>query len=144
MDLVVNNINDLAFVYENTAHPSNNNYLRVQLEYPNHTILGTKLTTTCDQQTQFIELSNTRGMYSTSEAIGHFGVGDCKTVHLKVEWSDGTIQRFDQIATNQIFKVVYAKTVERSSSTSSNKTLFSNANSLGFQHKENELSLIHI
>jgi len=86
LDLVISNINEEAFVYENTTHTSSNNYLRVKLSHPTSTILGTKLTVTCGAATQFIELSTTRGMYSSSEMMGHFGLGDCESVQLKVEW----------------------------------------------------------
>ncbi|MEM6967019.1 MAG: CRTAC1 family protein, partial [Bacteroidota bacterium] len=85
LDLIINNINAPAFIYENQSSNLNrNNWIEVQLiDNQTHTPLyGSKISIElANGAQQFWELTNVRGMYSTSENIAHFGLG--KTNRIK-------------------------------------------------------------
>lgn len=73
LDLVVNYINDFAFLYQNN---STNNFLRIELKSKeNKSILGARVTIKVNDKKQIIETTNVRGVYSTNEPYVHFGLG---------------------------------------------------------------------
>ncbi len=101
LDLVVNNINEEAFLFENT---SSNNYLRVSLEddINQSSILGAKLKISYGDQTQYVELSSSRGMYSCSETLAHFGLNQINTIdELEITWPDGSFYKLKDVKANQ-------------------------------------------
>ena len=78
LDLVVNNINEEAFIYKNNTKK---NYIRVALKSKkNKPVLGTRINLNNKEAKQVIETTNVRGIYSTSEAKVHFGLGNEKKV----------------------------------------------------------------
>lgn len=113
LDLVVNNVNDKAFLYENHASGrSNHNYLRVQPLIKNDkiTLAGTKISIETEKGSQFFELTGSRGMYSSSEMLAHFGLGSeiiAKVV--RIQWTDGSEQKLFDVAANQTLTIPYSK-----------------------------------
>ena len=102
LDLVINNINDKASLFENWAE---NNYLRVQLvdDIKGHTTNGTRIEIVTDHKSQIFETTSARGMYSSSEPFVHFGLGNKSTIDLvDVAWPDGSTQRIENPEVNQI------------------------------------------
>ena len=77
LDIIINNINDTAFIYQNNSTSINqNHYLRVKpVADENHiTYLGTKIWLETGDDIQYFEMTDIRGMYSISEHIAHFGL----------------------------------------------------------------------
>ncbi|MEM6763551.1 MAG: VCBS repeat-containing protein [Bacteroidota bacterium] len=114
LDYVVNNINDVAFLYENTVvdkSEQNANYLRITLEGPkaNPVGLGAKIQLTYDGgKTQYHEQSLYRGYVSTVEDIIHFGLGSVSTVdQLNVVWPDGKESILENVSANQVISISY-------------------------------------
>lgn len=104
LDLVVNNINSKAFVYRNNSEKIGKaNYLRFELKDPSHKpVFGTRALLYSGKDIQLQETTNVRGIYSTSEAFLHFGLGDLTKVDsVAITWPDGskTIRR--NLAVNQ-------------------------------------------
>ena len=112
LDLVVSNVNDPAFLYENHATDANeNHYLRVALEADNSSVqtLGAKIEIRTRDGQQFVELTAVRGMYSTSESIAHFGLGNTAFVgSLRVEWPDGKVHSLENVEADQQITVRYS------------------------------------
>ena len=79
LDLVVNNINDPASIYENTLDKGVN-FIRILpiADDPEITNLNTKVWIELDGAQQYSEITSVRGMYSTSEYVAHFGLGKKK------------------------------------------------------------------
>src|SRR5690606_33852872 len=75
-DLVVNNLNAPATVYENHAG-TGNNYLKIKLngQPPNHFGIGAKVTVTTGDLVQSQELYTTKGYLSSQEPVLIFGLG---------------------------------------------------------------------
>ncbi|HXM37483.1 MAG TPA: VCBS repeat-containing protein [Gemmatimonadales bacterium] len=106
LDLVVNNVNDEAFVYRNNARRllPHNHYLQVRLEgdAPNRFAVGAQVTIQDGQQLFFQELEPTRGFQSSVDYVLTFGLGRLDTIEaLTVDWPDGRTSRLAHVATNQ-------------------------------------------
>ena len=109
LDVVVNNINDSAFVYENRlyelADDSQHRYLRVKLvgSAMNQGGLGAKVMIRYgDGQTQYFENAQYRGYLSTVENRAHFGLGEISRVDtVQVIWPDGKSQVLRDVAAGQ-------------------------------------------
>jgi hypothetical protein len=85
LDLVINNVNERAFVYRNNSDKFNNNhFFRVKLTDQNKNLpfFGTKARITTGGKSQWYEFTSVRGMYSTSEQVAHFGLATDQIDHL--------------------------------------------------------------
>ena len=145
LDIVVNNINEKAFVYRNNSETfSGSNFLRIKLSNEGHKpSFGTKLKIYADGEGQFFETTNTRGIYSSSEPLVHFGLGD-KTIvdSLMVFWPNGAREIRYNIAANQVLELSAGRAsktmdvdIENSPSRPFNDLTTSNP--LEFEHTEN-------
>ncbi|HTE26951.1 VCBS repeat-containing protein [Flavitalea sp.] len=112
LDLVVNNINKPAFVYENrTSKNRNTNYLKIQLagDGANTQGLGAKVSIYSKGKTQFLEQSPNRGYQSVVSAILHFGLGSEEIVDsLRVVWPGGSTELVKNIKVNQLLNLKQA------------------------------------
>ncbi len=105
LDLIVNNINDNAFVYENNSEKSGNNFLKVKLKGPkNNTLgLGAKITVFHNNGIQYHELKNVRGYLSSVDPIAHFGLGEITAIDsIKVVWPDKKVNLVTNLKANTI------------------------------------------
>src|SRR2546428_768528 len=105
LDLVVNNVNQEAFIYRNNARTLlTNRYLQVRLEGKgaNRFAIGAKVTLRAGEQQFFQELEPSRGFQSSVDYVLTFGVGQRDTVDtVKVEWPDGRVSTLTHVAANQ-------------------------------------------
>src|SRR5438552_7743137 len=105
-DLVVNNVNDEAFVYRNNARSQllQNHYLQISLvgDSTNRFAVGARVTLK-SKTTQFmLELEPTRGFQSSVDYTLTFGVGRVDTVEsVTVDWPDGRTSGMSHVGTNQ-------------------------------------------
>ncbi|MEJ7684144.1 MAG: FG-GAP-like repeat-containing protein [Segetibacter sp.] len=105
LDLVINNINQPAFVYENkVSGQPDNNYLEVNLygAGQNTQGIGAKIIAYNKGKQQFLEQMPTRGYQSSVSPILHFGTGQDKTIDsLRVVWGSGKQQILYKVPCNQ-------------------------------------------
>lgn len=106
LDLVINNLEQPATVYKNTTREKEQTaYLQIRLEgtSPNLNGIGAKLRLmTDDGQMQWIEMTPTRGFFSSVEYLLHFGLGHSTSVAaLEVEWPNGKYQKLTNVPANQ-------------------------------------------
>ncbi len=105
LDLVVNNVNQEAFIYRNNARALlDNRYLQVSLEGDGHNrfAVGAKVTLRSGERMFFQELMPSRGFQSSSDYLLTFGIGTIDTVEsLRVEWPDGRVSVLEDVATDQ-------------------------------------------
>lgn len=113
LDIVINNINDTAYVYRNNATAFNqNNFLRIKPIADNDKIslLGTKIWLDSGEGIQYYEFTSVRGMYSASEQVAHFGLGKADRADLViVKWPDGKVNLEKNIRANREIEVLYSK-----------------------------------
>lgn len=100
LDLVINNINEKAFLYKNN---STKNYLRLNLKSRvNKTTLGSRIIVKNDGKQQVLETTNVRGVYSTSESTSHFGLGEIETVdEVIIYWPNDKKTILNNVQANQ-------------------------------------------
>jgi len=117
LDMVMNNMNQEAFVWRNearkTANDSTYNYLTLKLEgtEKNSAGIGTKVTLYAGGKTQFLEQQTTRGYMSSVDNRLHFGVGNLREIDsLEVVWPDGKRQLLDKTKTNTQLSINYKNT----------------------------------
>jgi hypothetical protein len=105
-DLVVNNVNDEAFIYRNNARSqlSANRFLQVNLvgDSTNRFAVGARVTLR-DGKREFVqELEPTRGFQSSVDYTLTFGVGRIDTLEsVTVDWPDGRTSGMTHVGTNQ-------------------------------------------
>jgi len=147
LDLVVNNVNDEAFVYRNNARAllKENRYLEVNLEGEgrNRFGVGSKVTIESGSQKLYQELSPTRGFQSSVDYPLTFGLGKIDTVEsVTVEWPDGRVSTLKDVATNQriTLKQSEATSTRAESPKAAIKLLtdVTRQTTLPFVHRENE------
>lgn len=105
LDLVVNNVNQEAFVYRNNARALlGNRYLQVALEGegPNRFGIGAKVTLRSGDRRFFQELMPSRGFQSSVDYVLTFGIGQVDAVEaVTVEWPDGRQSVASDVPANQ-------------------------------------------
>jgi enediyne biosynthesis protein E4 len=149
IDLVVNNVNDEAFVYRNNARTlGTNRYLQVRLEgegeRQNRFAIGAKVTLRKGTQLFFQEQQPTRGFQSSVDYVLTFGVGQLDTLEsVTVEWPDGRLTTLKNVAANQRITVRQAGAVSAPSPSPSPSPLsllseVTNQTALPFVHHEND------
>jgi hypothetical protein len=103
LDIVSNNINANASIYENRAD-STSNYLKItfKLDTQNTFGIGTKAIAWQEGKMQTRQLYNSRGFQSSSEPIIHFGFPKKEKLDsLLIIWPDNTYQKQDKLDLNQ-------------------------------------------
>ena len=108
LDLVTNNIDDPAFVFENKSKPKN--YLRVKLTGPtkNPDAFGAAAEVFYANKRQKNFLLSGRGYLSKSENVLHFGLGDIEKIDsLLITWPAGEHSLLRNVDINQLVEVNY-------------------------------------
>ncbi|MCR9013470.1 FG-GAP-like repeat-containing protein [Aquiflexum gelatinilyticum] len=114
LDYVVNNINDPAFVFENTLNSKETkpNYLRIKLAGPtsNPFGIGAKIVVRFgENEFQYQEQQLSRGYLSAVEEIIHFGLDTINEVNsLEILWPDGRFEKTDGLLSNQVIELKHA------------------------------------
>ncbi|HMG95768.1 MAG TPA: VCBS repeat-containing protein, partial [Gemmatimonadaceae bacterium] len=147
LDLVVNNVDDEAFVYRNNARTllKENHYLEVKLEGNgrNRFGVGAKVTLENGKEKLYQELSPTRGFQSSVDYVLNFGLGKVDTVtSVTVEWPDGKVISVKNVAANH--RITVKQSDSAAAQSPSPKPVrqllvdITQATSLPFVHKEND------
>ncbi|SEI43205.1 Repeat domain-containing protein [Dyadobacter sp. SG02] len=109
LDLVVNNINEPAFVYQNTASEIKNiHWLQLKLKQggANASGIGARVYLKNKGTLQYQEVNPNRGYLSCTPLRLHFGLGEMAGVDtVKVLWPDGTVQILENVKGNQLLVV---------------------------------------
>lgn len=111
LDYVCSNINDKAFVYQNTLNDKEEtkaNFIKVKLKGDTKNIngLGAWVALYADSMKQVYENSPYRGYLSTVDDIIHFGLGKAgKIDSMIVKWPNGKMQTIKQPKMNALLTV---------------------------------------
>ena len=105
LDLVVNNIDEVAFVYENQTNKSGSNYLIIKPKDSNNTFA--KVTAFYGTNKLYAEIKRVRGYMSSSQPIAHFGFPQNITQvdSIQIVWQDGTISKRGKTSLGQILEL---------------------------------------
>jgi hypothetical protein len=143
LDLVVNNLNQEAFLIKNNTveNTFKNNYLRVQLlgNKENKDAIGAKVTIWSNNKVQQHYQSKTRGYLSSVESIVHFGLKDSLVDSLQVIWPNKMISKVFEIKSGSKIKVDILSGKNQTKKENKKKHLFNEIeNVFSFKHIENE------
>ncbi len=116
LDLVVNNVNQEAFVYRNNARAlrPENHFVRVKLvgDGANRFGVGARVTVHAGGALFMQEESPTRGFQSSVDYVLDFGLGRAATIDsLRVDWPDGRVSVLGATPANQLVTVGHASSV---------------------------------
>jgi len=143
LDLVVNNIDDYASVFENSSS-KHNNYIKVNFKgnTKNTFGLGNRVYIKTKKGTQMQELTLTRGFQSSVAPELHFGLGKDKTIdEVKVVWTNGKVQKLSNVKVNQTLNFKEQDAKEETALKTTPKThLFATETAVFpvFKHEENQ------
>ncbi|WP_276366414.1 VCBS repeat-containing protein [Chryseolinea sp. H1M3-3] len=152
LDYVINNINEEAFLFENTLFNKNVkpgvHYLRVKFQGPpkNRQAIGAKILLHYDSgKLLYAEQEVARGYLSSVEDILHFGLGTNSTIDsLRVIWPDGKSEKMSNLKADQVLTLKYDASKGQPykiKADDASPALFkevSNALGLIFKHKEQD------
>lgn len=110
LDLVLNNVNMPAHVYENQSEKtsSDNNYISLALHGrgKNNLAIGAKITLNVGKKILYQEHFPSRGFMSSVDHKINFGLGGIESIDsVRVVWPDGTISVQSEVRSNQTIHV---------------------------------------
>lgn len=145
LELVTNNINEKAHLYQNqTTEKVGNSYIDIVLnpKQAAQSATGTKVYVHSGELHQYQQYTPTHGFQSSMMIPMHVGLGKVKTVDsLVVVWQNGKVQKLRNVPVNQILTVNYDPGATTNFSVASpSAPLFSQANTLDFQHQQTPLN----
>ena len=153
LDIIINNINDPSFVYENTLYnngeknKANNLVVNFNGSLYNPGGIGATLNLYYDgDKQQYYEQHPTRGYLSTDDPRAHFGLGAVSKIDsILVHWPDGKQQLVTNINTNQSITVSYNDAISKITKISNafDSSYFINtAKSYGINYKPEERDFV--
>ena len=144
LDIVINNMEQPAFVYENKAV---GNFLKIKLKGANKNKFGfgAKAIIHHNSKLQIAENTITRGFFSSVEPGLFFGLGkDIKVEMVEVIWPDGKVNYFENVSANKTITAYYSKAKLKIKEPVEIETLLSKIDAidigLDYIHKENEFN----
>lgn len=149
LDLVVNNLEQPAFIYKNlTLEQNSGNFLQAKLlgSPVNPFAVGASVLIEYQGKTQYQELNPNHGIFSSVEHLIHFGLGQVNQLdRLTVRWPDGKMQILTNVPVNQRLNLKWTDATgyiaHLAPEPNANKHLFKERTpqSLGitFKHQEN-------
>ena len=146
LDLVVNNLNAPASLYQNTTveRDQSKNFIKIKFKgaQRNPFGIGSRVRIVSAGQHQMLELNLTKGWVSSAEPALLFGVNKSQSIDtLWVNWSDGKAQVLTNIKANQTLFLEHSAAVNPINKPVLPKKLFQNvtqASGINFIHKEND------
>ncbi|SHJ19278.1 Repeat domain-containing protein [Arenibacter nanhaiticus] len=146
LDLVVNNIDEEAFIYRNNSELiTQNNYLKVQLKGAKGNVfgVGAKVTLKINNEVLTQEMIPTRGYQSSVDYGLLFGLGKAVNINeLAITWPDGKVQQLNNIKANETVTLNHteAEAVDLATISASTKKYFimlTKDSLMAYTHREN-------
>jgi hypothetical protein len=127
LDLVINNINEPAFIYRNESNDKLNHFIEIKLNGAgkNTQGLGAKVYVYANGKQQYQEQMTARGYQSSVTPVMHFGLGKDSIIDsLKITWLNGKTQLLKNVKANQFITLNEKDAIANSAKSSSQPTLF--------------------
>ncbi len=141
LDLVVNNIDEVAFVYRNQATERGANFIKVVTEGKDSEPFA-KVEVISNGMSQLIETKRVKGYLSATDNVALFGLGDAATADtVRVIWPSGTYEEKYSVDANTVLTFKQNNATLAYQAPPVPKTLLKESKSalgLTFTHKENE------
>lgn len=141
LDLVVNNIDDFPFIYQNMLSPETKSYLKIAFSGPlkNRDGIGARIEVTHGNQKQIQEQYLTRGYQSSINKVMHFGLEQDSVIdQLSIFWPDGKKQFLSDVKANQEIILEYKNSDFSAKSTADTNPILFSKYTKGPNHKHQE------
>ncbi|MGC6479206.1 MAG: VCBS repeat-containing protein [Flavobacteriaceae bacterium] len=140
LDMIVNNINQEAFVFENTIEQTKPNFLKVKLQgtKQNPFAIGAKITLWNQGVKQSHFQSRIRGYLSSVELGAFFGIKTPTIDSLEIIWPDGKTNRFFKVEGNRTLTLNIEKSLSKQAHDSIKTLLENKSELLPYVHLENK------
>jgi hypothetical protein len=142
LDLIVNNVNMISFVYENKSNENkSNNFLKIILKGSNKNLdgIGAQITVKSEKEDYYIEQQPARGFQSSMDNRPNFGLSSNNPVSIEVLWPSLKISKIDSVYPNQIITIdeknAKANTTEQE--INSDKIFYEKNQDYSIDHNEN-------
>ncbi|HZX59168.1 MAG TPA: VCBS repeat-containing protein, partial [Mucilaginibacter sp.] len=116
LDLVINNVDQPASIYQNMSRENNNtNYLAVKLKSSgkNTNAVGAKVYVYTTGNLQYQEVNPNRGYLSSTSTTLNFGLGNNTMVDsVHIVWPDHTFQCITSVKANQLLTITYSNALK--------------------------------
>jgi len=144
LDIVLNNANMPAFIYENKTDTAITKSLQIELTgYESNSLaIGSKVEIKYDNKTAMVENFTSRGFQSSVSPVMHFGLGNIEKVdEVKIIWPDGNVSRLKDKEAGSRLSINYADTPKKYFETNSSKgNSKKNETVLNFVHEETSIN----
>ena len=114
LDIITNNMNEPAGIYQNNTREKNigNHFLNLALhgKAPNNFAIGAKVFLFLKDQVRFREMQTTKGFMSSSAPLLNYGLGkDSIADSLLIIWPDNTAQIMRQVKADTTLQISYQR-----------------------------------
>ncbi len=142
LDLVINNVNQPAFVYRNKSNEASvkNNFVKISLKGAGQNVfaLGARVNIRAHGQLISNSLMASRGFQSSVEPVLTIGLGTISNIDtLEIFWPSGKFQRMVNMAVNQHFHLSEPEASEAKQIPDGKKWLAEVNGLLKYKHNEN-------
>jgi enediyne biosynthesis protein E4 len=142
LDLIINNINLPAFIYQNRASETDkHHYLKVKLHGAagNTQGVGAKIWLYTNGKQQYLEQNPARGYQSSVSPVLHFGLGADQVIDsLRVVWTSGKQQLLKQVKSDQLLTLTEKNASQEYNIQKAPETLFKEVKSpIAFKQQQN-------
>jgi hypothetical protein len=140
LDIVLNNLNSQATIFENTTNASKN-YITLKLKYKNANLsgIGSKAVVYSNNKKQLKQLFKSRGFLSSTDDKLHFGLDTINKIDsIEILWPNNKTALVKNPVTNQTLVIDYDKNNINRNVTFKNEDsiLFEKSNIIDFVHQE--------
>ena len=140
LDIVTNNFNEDAGLYENTTNATKN-YIALDFEYKgaNKHGIGVKAKVYSNGKQQLKQLYTSRGFLSTTESKLHFGLNTATKIDsIAIIWPNNELQTIVNPSINKDLKIKYTATdtFYKYDNSIGKKSYFKKENLIDYTHKE--------
>jgi hypothetical protein len=140
LDLVVNNVNMPAFIYENhTNEKTQNHYIDFVLKGSSHNsfAIGSRIKVRDGENTYTVDQQPIRGFQSSMDLKPHIGLKSAGPVSVEVSWPNGNFTILDDVAVDQVLTLDIKDSKQVTPLLKTSKHLFNPVADSPFVHKEN-------
>ncbi|MEE9437781.1 MAG: VCBS repeat-containing protein [Saprospiraceae bacterium] len=141
LDIIINNSNQKAGLFENKISDAQANYLKVKIVGPSNNLkgIGTRITIFYNDNNQVMDITPYRGYVSSSEPIAHFGLGaNIIITKIHVVFPGGKTKIINDVKANQTLTIKYDSNLPKSDSSPTDNTMFtSKTDMLNIIYEEN-------
>lgn len=139
LDLILNNIDDPASIFENISSKTSGNFLQIRLvgSKDNRNGIGSTVRIKMGDQSQFQYLQPSRGFQSSVEPILHFGLGNQAYIdEVEVTWPNRKVTYLRDVGANQHLEIRQENPVTPEVKQESRPVFIRSEHRLEYSHKE--------